>query len=526
MKTPFRAPADHGALLCEPPLELITQLASKGICRHYFPTNTSQWVAELGASARKECAENPSFLGRNVDPEKLWIGTGHQPELFHPGVWVKNFLTCGMAKSFQAEAFHVVIDTDCPTKMAIRLPQIGSISNPACAPWVSFGSFRPNQAWVSILGDPSRLNYFCERLADWSRIAGWNSLLPRWLHLFKMAQPGQLLWQRFHFVRENLENEMGCYLNTLRLSRMAELTSFRKLIFHMVLSRRSMRESYNASLALFRIRHKFQSSKRPIPDLEIKDGWEELPLWLAHQDGIRSRCWVRECSLGKVWEMSAEPGGAPWIQWTGQDPEDAVAALHSASSNGIHVWPRALSTTLFLRLFIFDWFVHGIGGALYDEVTEDWSKLWLGCDLMQHTVASLTLKLPLPSARASLQDYRESLSHYRRLWWNPDAFLGKERTGVEIKIAEKLVLWRQKKTQPGNESKRRFFEIRNLVDQLRSLLGKSIKESWATCQKLHSLIPELAIYNSREYAFPLHCVLTLEKHLRPLLLLKNDRTSN
>ena len=37
---------------------------------------------------------------------------GHQPELFHPGVWVKNFALNGLARRHGATPLNLVVDND------------------------------------------------------------------------------------------------------------------------------------------------------------------------------------------------------------------------------------------------------------------------------------------------------------------------------------------------------------------------------------------------------------------------------
>ena len=43
-------------------------------------------------------------------------------------------------------------------------------------------------------------------------------------------------------------------------------------------------------------------------------------------------------------------------------------------SRGIRLRTRALTTTLFARYVLGDLFVHGIGGAKYDELGDDWRR--------------------------------------------------------------------------------------------------------------------------------------------------------
>ena len=44
--------------------------------------------------------------------------------------------------------------------------------------------------------------------------------------------------------------------------------------------------------------------------------------------------------------------------------------LGEAHTEGVRLRPRALITTMFARLVLSDIFIHGIGGAKYDQVTD------------------------------------------------------------------------------------------------------------------------------------------------------------
>ena len=42
----------------------------------------------------------------------MWLVAGHQPELFHPGVWFKNFALHRLAHQHGALPINLVVDTD------------------------------------------------------------------------------------------------------------------------------------------------------------------------------------------------------------------------------------------------------------------------------------------------------------------------------------------------------------------------------------------------------------------------------
>src|SRR4029077_11022235 len=49
---------------------------------------------------------------------------GHQPDLFHPGVWIKNFALNGLAKSYGATPLNLIVDSDAAKATSIRVPAL------------------------------------------------------------------------------------------------------------------------------------------------------------------------------------------------------------------------------------------------------------------------------------------------------------------------------------------------------------------------------------------------------------------
>src|SRR5690606_31457767 len=56
------------------------------------------------------------------------VVTGHQAELFHPGVWLKNFYAAKVARECGGTAINLIIDSDLCRSTAIRIPS-GSGNN-------------------------------------------------------------------------------------------------------------------------------------------------------------------------------------------------------------------------------------------------------------------------------------------------------------------------------------------------------------------------------------------------------------
>src|SRR5262249_48523745 len=64
----------------------------------------------------------PAGVARPRWPTAPVIVSGHQPELYHPGVWLKNFAINAFARRYQAAPLHVVIDSDTIKTTSVSFP--------------------------------------------------------------------------------------------------------------------------------------------------------------------------------------------------------------------------------------------------------------------------------------------------------------------------------------------------------------------------------------------------------------------
>ena len=84
------APADDGGVLLDPPLDRVPELLDKN--RRIL--DQSQ-VVLAGTALRDLRAQRFRPDSHSGAPA---VVTGHQPEFFHPGVWIKNFVQHGIAR--------------------------------------------------------------------------------------------------------------------------------------------------------------------------------------------------------------------------------------------------------------------------------------------------------------------------------------------------------------------------------------------------------------------------------------------
>jgi hypothetical protein len=55
-------------------------------------------------------------------PDAPLVVPGHQPALYHPGVWVKNFAAAGIAKRIDGAVLNLIVDNDLYSRGAIEVP--------------------------------------------------------------------------------------------------------------------------------------------------------------------------------------------------------------------------------------------------------------------------------------------------------------------------------------------------------------------------------------------------------------------
>src|SRR5579871_531025 len=101
----LRAPPDDGAVLAVPGLEAVGRLLPENRRRLASgPALLGRGWEELRRQARREAVQEAcDYLEKAGEPvpaaaADALMMAGHQPELFHPGVWVKNFALQGLAR--------------------------------------------------------------------------------------------------------------------------------------------------------------------------------------------------------------------------------------------------------------------------------------------------------------------------------------------------------------------------------------------------------------------------------------------
>ena len=128
----LRAPSEDRHTLIDPALENAPQLMAEN--RQSFGEQSLQIaaksLADLQASGRAELLElarryTCSYRDVDLDGQSTSpiIMSGHQPKLFHPGVWFKNFILSNLGQQLGATPINLIVDNDIAGVASIHAPR-------------------------------------------------------------------------------------------------------------------------------------------------------------------------------------------------------------------------------------------------------------------------------------------------------------------------------------------------------------------------------------------------------------------
>lgn len=506
MTARYRAPAGDGGLLADPPLDRLgDQLARNahhldnspvriaGVRLGEFRRNA---VEEVLAAARRYLAEG----GEPVPPagHRLLVA-GHQPDFFHPGVWVKKFVLHGLAVRHGLVPLNLVVDNDVIKSAAIRVPVAADEPERVRAIPVPFdrpAGDRPHEEYH--VSDRHLFDTFPERLREYTRPWGFEPLADQvWPMMAAELDRGATLGTAASRVRRSLERRWGVTNFELPVSRMAETRAFAGFVFTVLADASRFRTAYNAAVSDYRKRNHVRSRNHPAPELEATAASVEVPFWVW-RTGFprRHRLFVRTTESAFVLSAGDEIiGSLP------RTPDGFGTAWERVLAEGSKVRPRALSLTLFARLCLGDGFIHGIGGGMYDAVTDDIVRRFFGMEPPGYAVVSATLRLPIGRLRVTADDLHATERRVRDLEWNPQRF-EETRTRFPDLVARKAALIPAK---PATRADRRrwFRQLQQVTRAMRPAVAGQIADAEASVGRIRHALASDAILGSREYAWPL-----------------------
>jgi len=455
-------------------------------------------LAEAEQLAREFLAEQ-GLDATGVNSAGL-IVTGHQPELFHPGVWVKNFAACSLAQQHGLVSLNLIVDNDTARSAAVRVPtrvegKWRVVEVPCDAP-------APAQPWEEreVL-DEELFRRFAEEVA--SLTADWPAQ-PVVGELWKLVRHGPRLGERLAMGRHRLERKWGCSNLELPLSQLCSSAAFARFVLAILLELPRFWACHNEELARFRKLRRVRSNGRPVPDLGRDGEWLEAPFWVWRGGAkARGKLYARQKGDALHLRAGVEPMGSLRL---GRAGPQLIDEFQDLAAQGWKVRTRALTTTLFARLCLADLFIHGIGGAIYDQVTDGIMNSFFRIRPPQFLTLSATLRLPLSQCnRRAAEGHLLALrGKLRDLRYKPEKWLSPSSDPVVLKaLDEKRQLLGQNPQEPG-EKRERWRGLQALNEFLSGRLADERRTLERQLQMAEASLAECAMLQSREFAFCLH----------------------
>lgn len=385
-----------------------TEAIRVGVCElaHEYTASIREAAARCGVA-------QGAPLSCSTEPNAPIVMGGHQPVVQHPGLLCKVQALARFSHGTQALGVQVVVDTDEGDGGALVWPR------------VSQGQLELKRASIAVVPEGVAL-YSEQRVADADtvgRICGEVEADLRGADCLTEAEQMRhvgALYQRLAGERLAVAHSVVRWaladvrVLELPLSVLVQQTELRSVLHEIISDGVRLATTYNETLQQYRREHRIHNVANPFPNLAISPESTELPLWRIDR-GRRTPLTITSASGVE----SRKPAGS--------------------------VVPRGSMTTLLLRAFCSDLFIHGLGGATYDRFVEQFAEAYLNVTLPPHVVTSRTQHL-FPERVKELRRSLELASLVKEMTARTESFLGQgifsreEELALESLVRERATL--------------------------------------------------------------------------------------
>jgi len=466
----LRAPVANGEVLAVPGFDAIPALVEENRRRlnHDDVQIGGMSLRELRALARREVLPSES--------DAPLLLAGHQPELSHPGVWAKNFALNGLAKKIGGIPLNLIVDNDTLKSTSLHFPALPHRGPKVHLESDAFDTFTGEVPYEDrSVVDAEFFRTFPDRAAPLWANWGYEPLLK------SVWQPARNIGDTFTAVRREQEAAWGCRNLELTVSRLSQTEAFARFARSILGDLSRFRDVYNATIRAYRKANGIRSNNHPAPELAAG----EAPFWVRTSGGRRERA--------------------------------------TATSDVRQLRPRALTLTLFGRVSLGDFFIHGIGGGKYDEVTDDIIRNYFGIEPPAYQVLSATLHLPLPTFPSTPADLKRAEHRVRDLHWNPQRHLVPQqlaRPEVQSLQSCKNTLIANEPPPTDHTARRAWFrELQAVTIELRHFVWKQPTIAKSDLRRIRDEVAANAVLQRRDYSWVLYPEATLRPFLQRFLKL-------
>jgi len=376
------------------------------------------------------------------------IAAGHQPGWHHCGIWVKQVAVSNLARTMGGTALHLMVDhDDCDTTMLLpdctpgglwRLKQVNiTTSQEHVAPEVRRPALRiKKKAFIEKVMSHNRSG-FCGCV--WSKLD---------LSILENEKRSDCIADTVTYLQALLNRALGLQILYLPVSQLCKSDAFERFVISIVTDAARFAGSYNRAAATG-ADHGNKNKHQAVTTLELNEqtGQVELPFWLLAENGERARLYAVQRMDGCVRIGTRDNNLCSLDSKCINSPQAGLTNMLRQFRYRLR--PKAVSLTLFVRLFLADWFVHGIGGAGYEHITDHIITDYYGIEPLSFGIITMNMNLDVPDrSRCSAPSVRQLRHKLREIRYSPEKFVAatlREKEPAKSMIAQKHRLIRNAK---------------------------------------------------------------------------------
>ncbi len=467
--------------------------------------------AELAGAIRNYTQQIDAPLPPTDMLARPWVITGHQVEFYHAGVWAKAVAVDALARQSGAVAIDLLVDHDLVEHLGLEVPvHDGDKWVRQAVDWADAPAFAADGIKAPT---PEEFENWTTRLKHYPLVqTDALDIVTNGLREGFGKHESYTTWMSRG--RKRLEEKLDVQALHVPTSMLCDATPWLAFVIAWAKHAQAWGQIYNAKLAEYRMKEGIKKLSHPMPDLIIDGRQIEMPFWVYHVGQPRARMVLELTEGGMALRYGEELVPLDDVfKAGGWDAADVFAGL--LGEEGLVVRPRALTLTMFVRLFLADLFIHGIGGALYDQITNG-ILLEIFCIAPPYACVSAAWLLPLgqpleASSVSVLRHQRHHLEHNPQL-----ALVGRIDMAELVQKRREIIrelgdpAWRPR--GDGHDVRRDLFRRLHAVNadlHFREplLLGR-IDQQIATAIE-HEQVNKVLMW--REYFFGLHTVESLRQ---------------
>jgi hypothetical protein len=446
-----------------------------------------------------------------------FVVTGHQCQFFHPGITIKYALTDDLAKQTDAVPINLIVDTDTSKNLGLTIPVLKNDNTLA----ITTLYLNDIDTDITVSNQPlpqqETFSTFCDSFLNHNIAGVSQSQKENIVTIFKTSyQQAKCLTDFYCLTNFNSGHIIHHNMFHLPVSIMAQTKTFYSFCYDMIVNSDDIFRYYNNALNAYRTTHQLRNKNQPLPNLrKSNDGFIESPFWLLTPNQPRAPLFIKHHGSDIVIADQNKPVGL----FSGNSQSSTEDFMHLLKANNLTIAPRAITLSIFARLFIGDMFVHGTGGARYDLISDKIISDYYNITPPQICAATITMHLPIKvqhDATIIASQIDEAKNTRRALRYNSEKHV--DNIPAQL-IYEKVQLIERHKilkgTKGNKQSKRAIFNaLMQIRDKMKCHAKDAISENQVNIDELQMQLNQNKIAQGREYFTGLFTKASLDKALK------------